>query len=242
MTTRDVGDWRVPTIDISTADVPPLPASGIVTCSVVRGDDTIIASVVMTAGTPTATATPWTGTAYELTVPGLWVERFVITGDGKGRERQEFWVGDDPVSAPSGARVYALTSDYATAGMEAPATGVNLRRVLRVASARVDEMLVGAIYDTDDTTLLPTDAAVIVALRDATVLQAAYQIEIGDPYGLGAEQYQSVTAGGITLVRGSGGASGSPPPARSAEAYEVLRQAGLTGNAPLPSNWLVTAL
>lgn len=238
MTTRDVGDWRVPTIDISTADVPPLPASGIVTCSVVRGDDTIIASVVMTAGSPTATATPWTGAAYELTVPGLWVERFVVTGDGKGKERQEFWVGDDPVSAPSGARVYALTSDYATAGMEAPATGVNLRRVLRVASQRVDEMLHGAIYTTDTVTLLPTDAAVTSALRDATVLQAAYQIEIGDEYGLGSEQYQNVAIGGVSLSRGSGSAGTATPGRWSAEAFEVLRAAGLTGNAPLPVSWL----
>lgn len=241
--TRDVGDWRTPEISISTADDPPLPASGTVTCSVVRGDDTVIASVVMTAGSPTATATPWTGALYELTVPGLWVERFVITGDGKGKERQEFWVADDPAVAPSGARVYALTSDYATAGMDAPTTGVNLRRVLRVASQRVDEMLLGAIYETDDVTLLPTDAAVILALRDATVLQAGYQIEIGDPYGLGAEQYQSVTAGGITLTRGTGAAGATATRGRwSAEAFGVLRAAGLTGNAPLPANWLVSVL
>lgn len=243
MTTRDVGDWRVPTIDISTADVPPLPASGTVTCSVVRGDDTVIASVTMTAGTPTATATPWTGAAYELTVPGLWVERFVITGDGKGKERQEFWVADDPAVAPSGARVYALTSDYATAGMDAPPAGTNLRRVLRAASARVDEMLLGAIYETDDVTLLPTDAAVTVALRDATVAQAAWQVESGDPYSLGADtQYQSVTVGGVALGKSYTGAGGSTPGLYSQQAFVILRAAGLTGNAPLPANWIASAL
>lgn len=233
---RDVGDWRSPTISISTADVPPLPASGIVTCSVLRGDDTVIASVVMTAGTPTATATPWSGAAYELTVPGMWVERFVVTGDGKGKERQEFFVLPDPADGPSAARVYATTADYANAIHEAPETGTNLRRVLRVASARVDEMTMTAIYATDSVTELPTDAAVTVALRDATVLQAGYQVEIGDPYGVGAtDDYQSVTAGGITLTRGSSGNGGASTTGRySAEAYEVLRAAGLTGTSPLP--------
>lgn len=233
---RDVGDWRSPTISISTADVPPLPASGIVTCSVLRGDDTVIASVVMTAGAPTATATPWTGALYELTVPGMWVERFVITGDGKGKARQEFFVLPDPAEAPSASRTYATTTDYANAIHEAPETGTNLRRVLRVASARVDEMTMTAIFATDSVTELPTDAAVAVALRDATVLQAAYQCEIGDPYGLStADEYQSVTAGGITLTRGQGQGGASSTSGRwSAEAYEKLRAAGLTGTSPLP--------
>lgn len=232
--TRDVGDWRTPTISISTADTPPLPASGIVTCAVEAPDGTI-AAVVMTASAPTATATPWTGASYELTQAGLWLERFTITGDGKGKARQEFWVYPDPATAPSDARVYATTTDYANAGMDAPATGTNLRRVLRVASQRVDEMAAGAIYDTNSVTLLPTDAAVTVTLRDATVVQAAHQIEIGDPYGVGtSDEYQSVTAGGITLTRGQGAGGSSSTPGRwSSEAYEILRAAGLTGGVPL---------
>lgn len=241
---RDVGDWRTPTIDISTDDVPPLPASGIVTCSVLRGDDTVITSVVMTAGAPTATATPWSGAAYELTVSGLWVERFTITGDGKGKARQEFYVLADPAEAPSGTRAYATSADYANAIHETPTTGVNLRRVLRVASARVDEMLVTAIYETDTVTLLPTDTAVAAAMRDATCLQAQHQIESGDPYGTGsADEYQQVTAGGITLTRGQGqGGSTSLPTRWGSDAYEKLRSAGLTGGTPLPSPWYAAVI
>ena len=229
---RRVGDWRIPTISISTD--AGLPASGIVTCAIIRGDDTAT-TVVMTAGTPTATATPWTGALYQLTVAGQWVERFTITGDGKGEAENTFWVAASVTDAPTFARTYATTADYGKAGMEAPPTGTDLRRVLRTASARVDEMLTGAIYATNDVTLLPTDAAVTVALRDATVLQANYQIETGDPYGTGAtDDYQSVSAGGISLVRGSSGSGGASATGRyGADAYEVLRAAGLTGVQPL---------
>lgn len=228
---RDVGDWRSPTINISTAD--NLPAAGIVTCAVEAPDGTI-AAVVMTAGAPTATATPWTGALYELTQAGEYIERFTIAGDGKGAARQLVWVAADPGAAPSGARVYATTGDYATAGKGAPEAGISLRQVLRVASQRVDEMAMTAVYATDDVTLLPTDAAVTVALRDATVLQAAYQIETGDPYGLGSEQYQSVTAGGITLNRSYGPGGGAVSGRWANEAFEALRAAGLTGTTPLP--------
>lgn len=228
----DVGDWRSPTIDISTS--AGLPASGIVTCEVLRPDDTT-AAVVMTAGAPTATATPWTGALYEITMGGEWVERFTITGDGKGKARATFWAAADPATAPSAGRVYATSADYANAIHETPATGTNMRRVLRVASARVDEMVLTAIYDTDSVTLLPTDSAVTVALRDATVAQAAHQIGTDDPYGIGAEKYQSVTAGGISLSRGQGRGGVSSSTGRwSPEAREILRAAGLTGGSPLP--------
>lgn len=232
--TRDVGDWRIPTIAISTD--AGLPAAGIVTCAVEAPDGTI-APVVMTAGSPTATATPWTGAAYQLTQAGEWIERFTITGDGKGAARQLVWVAADPGAAPSGARVYATTGDYANAISDAPDATISLRRVLRTASARVDEMLHGAVYATNATTLLPTDAAVIAALRDATVQQAAYQIEIGDPYGSGVEQYQNVTIGSVQLGRSYGSAGGATPARYSAEALETLRAAGLTGATPLPYTW-----
>lgn len=229
---RDVGDWRIPTISISTD--ANLPAAGTVTCAVEAPDGTI-AAVVMTAGAPTATATPWTGAAYELTQAGEYIERFTITGDGKGKARQLVWVYADPGALPSGARVYATTGDYATAIAEAPPTDVSLRRVLAVASARVDEMLHGAIYTTNTTTLLPTDTAVAAALRDATIQQAAYAIDVGDPYGLGVEQYQSVAIGGVSLGRGSG--SAAPAGRFAPDAMETLRAAGLTNVTPLPYTW-----
>lgn len=228
---RDVGDWRTPTISISTADDPPEPALGTVTCAVEAPDGTITA-VVMTAGSPTATATPWTGAEYELTAAGLWVERFTITGDGRGKARQEFWVNADPGAAPTGERVYATTTDYANAIHEAPPDGVNLRRVLAAATRVVEGALLTAIYVTDTVTLLPTDAAVAVAIRDAVVEQARWQIEQDDPYGVGGESYQDVAIGSVRLGRGSGGSSSDPPGRRSPEAMAILARAGLSGQAP----------
>jgi len=233
---RQVGDWRTPEISISTD--AGLPAAGTVTLSVTRGDDTVIASVVMTAGTPTATATPWTGAAYELTVPGEWVERFTITGDGKGKAEQRFWVESIIGTVPTGMRMYATTKDYADSPLtSAPDASLDVRKALLIASARVDEMLNGAIYETNSTTLLPTDAAVTVALRDATVAQAAYAVEIGDPYGVGASQYQSVTIGGVSLGASYTSAGGSTPGRYSPAAFDILRAAGLTGMTPLPYAW-----
>ena len=235
---RDVGDWRSPTIAISTADVPPLPAAGTVTCAVEAPDGTI-SPVVMTAGTPTATATPWTGALYELTQAGEWIERFTVTGDGKGKARQLVWVTADPGVIPSGMRVYATTADYANdPRTSAPDSSISVRKALLVASQRVDEMATTALYETNSTTLQPTDSAVAAALRDATIAQAAYAIPIGDAYGLGTTQYRSVSIGGVTLSRGSTPVAGSSTPGRYApEARETLRAAGLLGAAPLPYIW-----
>jgi|SRR5689334_23345 len=233
---RDVGDWRQPTISISTAD--NLPAGGTVTCAVEDPDGTIT-SVAMTAGAATATATPWTGALYELTKAGEWIERFTITGDGKGKARQLVWVQADPGAVPSGMRVYATTGDYANSpySTSVPDSTISMRRALLVASARIDELISTAIYTTDDTTLLPTDSAVATALRDATVAQAAYAIGTGDAYGLGVEQYQSVSVGGISLTRGSTSAGSSVPGRYAPQAMEILRAAGLTGNAPRALIW-----
>lgn len=226
---RDVGDWRIGYIEITSDD--GTAAAGTVTLSVVRGDDTVIASVPMTAGAPTATATPWTSDSYELTVPGEWIERFTITGDGKGKERQIFYVLADPATVPTGERVYATTVDYMNAIHEAPA-GVNLRRALAAATRTIEGALLTALYETDSVTLLPTDTAVTAAIRDAVVEQARWAIEQGDPYGLGVDVYQNASIGSLALGRGANGGSADPPGRRSPEALAILARAGLTGGAP----------
>jgi len=226
---RDVGDWRIAEISISTPE--GTPAAGTVTLSVVRGDDTVIASVPMAAGSPTATSTPWTSDPYELTVSGEWIERFTITGDGKGKARQVFYVLDDPGTVPTGELVYATTADYMAAVHEAP-TGVNLRRALAAATRALSTALLTAVYETNTVTLLPTDTAVVGAIRDAVVEQARWAIEQGDPYGLGVDVYQNASIGSLSLGRGSNGGSADPPGRRSPEALAILARAGLTGNPP----------
>jgi hypothetical protein len=92
-------------------------------------------------------------------------------------------------------------------------------------------MLLCAYYDTDDDGL-PTDADVIVAMRDATVAQALYMREIGDAYGLGAAaQYDNVSIGRVSLSRRAG-SGGSATALYASEAVEILRQAGMLAGGP----------
>lgn len=132
---------------------------------------------------------------------------------------------------------YADAADFTTwTGVTAPA---GITRILRAAGRRVDQMLLTAVYDVDSTTGLPTDADVLAVLRDATCEQAAYQVAIGDPYGVGtAGLFSSFSIGGLSATRGksasaTGGSSSGVPPRFSTEAYEILQQAGLTGMSPL---------
>lgn len=231
---RDVGDWRIPTLPVLAYDGTPGDGTTSTTLTVLKPDGT-------STGLATSTAdvgANWTGATYQLLLAGEYIERWVVTGKGAGSARASVWVSPDPATAPTGMRVYATTTDYANDPRTGvPDTSVSVRRALLVAGQRIDELLLTALYATDSTTLLPTDSAIGVALRDATIAQAAYAIEIGDPYGLGVAQYQSVSIGGVTLGRGSTAAGSSTPGRYAPEARETLRAAGLVGGAPLPYVW-----
>lgn len=137
------------------------------------------------------------------------------------------------------ARVYATPAQLATWLGPAQASPADPDRALRAASRRVDRMLLTAWYDTDNVGM-PTEADVIEALMEATCEQVAHQIRTGDPYGTGsAGAYASLSIGGLALTKAagatggtSGGPGGSP---LSPEAWEILRQAGLTGGEPWTS-------
>lgn len=125
--------------------------------------------------------------------------------------------------------VYATEAEYADwLGTAAPAGS---ERALRAASARIDEMLVSAVYDTDEDGK-PTAAADIEALMEATCAQADYQRGIGDPYSTGApQQWASVKIGSASLSRGqSAGGGTSAAPRYSSEAFGILQRAGLIPN------------
>lgn len=101
-------------------------------------------------------------------------------------------------------------------------------RLLTRASRRVDRLLFAAVYDTDPVSLLPTDADVATALSEATCEQALWWLETGDESGA-SQQYQSVSAGSISLTRGysSGGSATGRDQNVSPAAVEVLQLAGL---------------
>ena len=111
-------------------------------------------------------------------------------------------------------------------------------RMLTRATRRVRGALISAIYD-------PTDTAVVDALRDATLELCAWWDDNGmDGSEAGPDadpgSWTSVSAGSISLSRGSTGTAPEPSAtARTAaryglpeQAFLVLQQAGLTGRGP----------
>jgi len=135
------------------------------------------------------------------------------------------------------ARVYATGTEYADwLGVASPPAGAD--RALRAASEIVEEMLRTAIYVTDSITGLPTDAAVITALMEATCAQAEYLART-DPGAIGTSAAGGITKfslGGLSVDRSSGSSTSAADPrlpARwSPRAYRILTQAMLTGTSP----------
>ncbi|TMR99515.1 hypothetical protein [Nonomuraea basaltis] len=118
--------------------------------------------------------------------------------------------------------VYATADDFSTfTGKPAPE---GIAASLARASERVDELLIGAVYDTDEVTEMPTDPKERDAVMRATCAQAAWMIATGDPYGVAAT-FKDVSIGSVRLSRAGGGGSG---PARHApDAGRILHTAGL---------------
>lgn len=218
----EAGDWR-----IATLTVDPHDGTTAAVLTVISPAGAITTPNVTSAGT----GATWTAAGYEFAAAGEWVERWTVTGTGKSKERSVLLVAPDPVTVPTGARVYATTTDYANALLAAPPAGA--RRALVSASKVVDEMLLTAVYDVDDDDL-PTDAAVILALRDATCAQAEYARAAGDANSVGAGAISSFSIGPVQVTKGTpAGATRSPLPAHwSPAAYRELSQAGLTGQQP----------
>lgn len=120
---------------------------------------------------------------------------------------------------------YATSSDYLTyTGTSVAPTGVD--RLLEVASTRLDEILLGAVYavDVDGN---PTDAEVITLLSRATCEQALYMVTLGDTTGTGAILEQTIgrVSWRTSLSRGASATEG--PSRYSPEALAMLHVSGL---------------
>ncbi|WP_329376041.1 hypothetical protein [Streptomyces sp. NBC_01483] len=109
----------------------------------------------------------------------------------------------------------------------APETApANAWRLLEQASDRIDEALIGAMYD-------PTDTAVQDVLRKATVRQVHWMLERGDETGA-QDDVQSMTTGQRSITRRTNaGHASAPAPRISPQAVTVLRNAGLLTMWPL---------
>lgn len=218
--TNEVGDWTTPSLTVTPGDATTVAALTVVSPAGVT---------TAPAATTSDIGVTWTAAPYELTSAGEWVERWTVTGTGKSKERRVLLVAPDPTDVPTGARVYATTADYATWLRSAPPS--SSRRALAAASRAVDELLLTAVYDVD-TAGLPTDADVIVALRDATCAQAEYAKASGDTNLVGAAMYHSMQIGSVNLTRGYTAAGSSAPGRYSPVAWSILHRAGLTNGEP----------
>jgi hypothetical protein len=125
---------------------------------------------------------------------------------------------------------YATVADLA-AWLSPAAAPSDAQARLDRASLVVDEMLLTAVYAVDDNGL-PTETAVITALREATCAQAEYAGAVGDPSSVGAARYGSMQIGSVRLTRAQSSAGAAAPGRYSPTAWSILQRAGLTGQQP----------
>ncbi len=114
---------------------------------------------------------------------------------------------------------YATAQDYVEyAGNAGPA---DIERRLARASERIDELLVTALYETDDQEL-PVDPVLRDAVKRATCAQAAWVLAVGDEFGT-ASAFKDVTMGTVRLTRADGEGAA---PRYAQDAVSILLQAG----------------
>lgn len=126
---------------------------------------------------------------------------------------------------------YATPDDLAKfLGTPAPA---NAQLLLDRATRLVRRAVMCAVYATDGNGTA-TDPTVVTALKNATLEQVSAWITLGSD-GTPQQQYQTVTAGRISLGRGTTSATAdavADGEALTRQAYLELQQAGLTNQEP----------
>lgn len=218
MTTYEVGQTAIVTIDT------PGGALDTTLALTVTSPDT--ATVTTTSATPNVDHTSWT-LNLEVDEPGDWTIVAVAAGSGANESSLTLHVAPQPPPSPG---AYATTADWA-GWFGAPPDGVALS--LRLAELDVKGKIRCALYDTDDDDL-PTDTALLAALRNATVLQAKHRRDTGRASGAsgGAGQFSlgKVSVGPRDASKILGGMPNDP--LFSADAWQFLFDAGLTGWGP----------
>lgn len=163
------------------------------------------------------------------TMPGVWdLSGWRVTGTGEGRPEAPYRVAVAPApGTPDGRHTYATSVDLANYLRDAPPLDAD--RLLRDASAALDDVLVCSVYDVDAVGM-PTDAAVQAVLRDAACAVVKWRDASGyDETAAG--DITSASIAGVSLGFASGGTTG-PRDGIGGEARQLLRQAGLLGTGP----------
>lgn len=125
-------------------------------------------------------------------------------------------------------RIYATVQEF-TDFLDPDPVPANAGRLLRKASWRLDDVLIGARYDTD-TDGMPTDPDIVDLFREAVCLQAQYIADLGDETGANAN-VNSQKVGGVATTRALSLVGGGTPRV-SPEMIELLRASPLASIHP----------
>lgn len=190
MPTYQAGQPRLATLTLTEAD-----ASTDATVTVIAPDDT--ATVIGATADVGSNFLAWTADDTYVLGEGETIERWTVTGTGATTIDNTVWANATANATVSGQRIYATSADYAN--LIKPTTApTGLRAKLEAASRIVDEMLACALYDVDDDGM-PTETAVIAAVRDATCLQAEFAGETGDKQMVGAIKGSGFSLGRLSV-------------------------------------------
>ncbi len=168
-------------------------------------------------------------------VPGVWWHGWTVTGTGEGFVEKYVPVGPAGVAGDP-RHTYATTVDLAHVLHEAPP--IDADRLLRDASADLDDLLLTAVYDVDGDGMPTVDALcpdgqtlVTVALRDAVCQMVKWRVDTGDTDGA-ASVYTSASVAGVNLSRRDAGGTASRPDRVGDAARAVISRAGLLSHGP----------
>lgn len=103
-------------------------------------------------------------------------------------------------------------------------------RWLERASELIDDT-VRASFAVDDTTNLPTDTAVIAAMRDATCAQIEFWLEVGEDHDVEGLADRQVSIHGLSLQ--------ALPPELAPRARRIMRTAGLLNSSAIATDRVV---
>jgi len=215
--TAYVGDYVRPTLTVT-----PFDGTTVAVLTVTDPDGIETTPSVTSSGG----GTTWTATSYQLTKAGEWYELWTVTGTGAGARTYTRAVEPQPEPSAPLPGSYANTQDFYD--LASPSSRpANLVTLLRRCSRAIDRALLTSIYD-------QTDAAVVTALKEATVEQAEWAEANGWSEGINAG-YHSVQIGSVNLTRGYTGQGSAAVVGQelSPTAFTILQLAGLTGHAPI---------
>ena len=214
----EAGDLAVLTLEVPEAD-------GSTTAAVTAWTDPSGAPASLPSASPLPDGITWEAVA-PVPVAGEWTATWTVSGTGAAKRSYAVQVGPTP---PSPARAYATTGELAEWLQAAPPAGS--ARLLAAATRVIDRAAVSAVYDVTGVDELPTDPAVAQAFREAVCAQVeAWQANGTGPTGPGSAQWQTMTAGRVSLGRAGGTAAVAPHGDQlAAEARAILHAAGLLG-------------